>query len=156
MRQCLVVRSNAPYSLEISTTNYIEGHWNMPLFAGQTRFVPIAFDQLPSGSKHWNEDMVPPLDPLTVGDPERRLKLHLTFGADGWVSGIKVVDSSGLPSLDEQTGVWVKVHWHHDAYANQSVDAPFKFEPPPTPPPVVVAPALPPPEPVGIPAIRAQ
>jgi len=160
VRQCRVVRSNAPYALEASTTDFIESHWKIPLFAGETRFMPIAFDQLPSYSKQWNEDMAPPQDPLAAGEPERNLKLRLTFGTDGWIEKVEYVDSSGLSSLDEQTALWVKVHWHHDAYANQVIDAPFQFEPPalpPTPPPpVIYQKPAPPPEPVAIPAIRVE
>jgi hypothetical protein len=163
-KQCRIIRSNAPYSLEASTTEYIELHWKLPLFAGETRFFPITFDQLPSYVPHWNDEMVAPPDPLAVGDPQRKLKLRLSFGADGWIKKVEVADPSGLDSLDRQTGVWVQVHWHHDAYANQVIDAPFQFEPPPAPPapppPVVkktkpVEPAQPT-EPMAIPAMRVQ
>ncbi len=162
VKQCRIVRSNAPYALEASTTDFIENHWKNSFFAGETRYIPITFDQLPSYVPHWNDDMVPPPDPLASTDPERALKLRLTFGTDGWVKKVEVVDPSGQDSLDMQTELWVQVHWHHDAYANQVIDAPFKFEPPappPTPaPPVVVKKAKPvaPDEPVAIPAERVQ
>ena len=92
------------------------------------------------------------------------MKLRLTFGADGWIKKLDIVESSGADLVDQQTQAWVQVHWHHAAYANQVLDAPFRFEPPapkPVPAPVVVkkvqpvAPAAPA-EPVAIPAIRVQ
>jgi hypothetical protein len=164
VKQCRVVRSIAPYALEAATAEFIEGHWKNELFAGETRFIPITFDQLPSYSTEWNGDMVTPLDPLAVGDPERKLKLRLTFGTDGWIKKVVIVESSGLDSLDQQTEAWVQVHWHHDGYANQVIDAPFRFEAPvPPPAPVPVAPPVvhqkapaPPAEPVAIPAMRVQ
>jgi hypothetical protein len=131
---CRVVRSNAPFALEASTVDYIENHWKNPFFAGDTVDFPITFEQLPSYVAPWN--------PLTVGDPSRNLKLHLTFGPDGWVKAIQIVQPSGIDSLDQQTGMWVKVHWHHDAYANQEIDAPFQFNPPPAPPPPPPAPPV--------------
>lgn len=160
VQRCRILRSNLPYSLEASITWYVEQHWNNPFFAGETRFMPITFDQLPSYVAHWNDDMVPPPDPLAESDMERKLKLRMTFGEDGWIKSVAVVEASGNDSLDQQTEAWVQVHWHHDAFAKQVIDAPFRFEPP-APPPVVVKkvkPVVPvkPAEPVAIPAMRVQ
>jgi hypothetical protein len=159
-KQCRVIRSNAPFPLEASTVDFIEKRWKLPLFAGEARVVPIIFQELPSYLPQWNSEMAIPPNPLAVGDPERNLKLRLTFGADGWVKSVDTVAPSGLDSLDQDTAAWVKVHWHHEAYANQVVEAPFDFKPPvasPPPPPVVKHHVSPPPaEPVPIPAIRAQ
>ncbi len=132
-----VVRSNAPFSLEASTIDFVRNHWKNEYFAGTTQVFPITFSQLPSGDSHWNGDMPPPVDPLTVGDPQRDVKLRLSFGADGWVQHVEVADPSGVDSIDQQTAVWVRVHWHHPAFAGQTLDVPFEFKPPAPPKPIV-------------------
>jgi hypothetical protein len=156
---CRIIRSNAPLELEVSTVAYIQKYWRNRLFAGNTQILPITYETPASRSAYWNGDMVPPPNLVHLGEAERDLKLRLTFGSDGWVKDVQVIQSSGSDSIDDQTAIWVKVHWHHKAYANQVIDAPFRFVPPS--PEVVVPkpkPPLPPPPaaPIPIPAIRAE
>lgn len=132
-----VVRSNAPFSLEASTIDFVKNHWKNEFFAGTTQVFPIIFSQLPSSSSHWNDDMPPPTDPLAVGDLKRETKLRVNFGPDGWVQHVEVADPSGVDSIDQQTAIWVRVHWHHVAFAGQTVDVPFEFNPPEPPKPTV-------------------
>ena len=132
-----VVRSNAPFSLEASTIDFVKNHWRNEFFAGTTQILPITFSQLPSSSTHWNDDMPPPVDPLAVGDLKRKAKLRVNFGSDGWVQHVEVADPSGVDTIDRQTAIWVKVHWHHTAFAGQTIDVPFEFNPPAPPKPIV-------------------
>ena len=125
-----VVRSNAPFSLEASTIDFVKNHWKNDYFAGTTQVFPITFSQLPSSCSHWNGDMPPPVNPLAAGDPKRDVKLRVHFGADGWVEKVDVASSCGVDSIDRDTAIWVKVHWHHSAYAGQTFDVPFQFKPP--------------------------
>jgi hypothetical protein len=151
---CHVVRSNAPFALEASTVDYVRKHWIWPAFAGSTEVVSLDFDSAPT-PKYWEGEMAAPPDLYPEDGQTHNVTLRLTFGADGWVSSYAVTSPSGIDAGDQQTALWIKAHWHHDAYANRVIDAPFEFKPPA--PKVVkpVAPA-PPPEPVAIPAIRAQ
>jgi len=161
VQDCGIIRSNVPFSLEASTVDFIKQHWRNQLFAGATVTLPITYQVADSTSAHWNEDIAPPPNPLTPDDPERKLKLRVTFGDDAWVKDAQVVETSGSDSVDHQTLVWVRVHWHHQAYANQVIDAPIVFKALPSAAPVAAAPPVPvapppPPEPAPIPAIRAE
>lgn len=149
-----VARSNAPYPLEISTIAYVRKYWRLPLFAGKTKLMPIVFD---AGSTiKWDDDLPPPPNLFPVTDLKRELTLRLTFGPDGWASDSAVIKPSGDDSIDRLTAIWIKAHWHHEAYANKTIDAPFLFTYPAPAPPPKPKPAPPPPEPVAIPAIRAM
>jgi hypothetical protein len=160
---CQLLRSDAPYPLEASTIDHIRKHWKVPLFAGDTIVLPIVYPNPPTPD-YWIEDMANPPDLFPFDDKTYTMKLRLTFGNDGWVRDAQVQQKSGIDLADAQTAAWVKVHWHHSAYANQVLDAPFQFSrlaspaPAPPPPPPVLQPAKPaaPPEPVPIPAIRVQ
>jgi hypothetical protein len=163
---CRIVRSNAPYSLEASTFDYIKREWNNAALAGQTIDFPIMFDALPSYVTHWNDGLAPPPSVLPIGDPGRTLKLELTFDADGWLKDVHVVQSSGVALVDRETAIWAKAHWHNSAFAGQKLIAPVKFEARPAPKaPVVQAPPPPKPEPTppaqpaelpAPPAVRVQ
>jgi len=160
VRACRLLRSNAPFQLEASTLDHIRKHWNCPFFAGDTEVLPIVFDDT-SKSEDWDGDLTPP--PLFFPNDDKKyyLKLRVTFGGDGWAKKVQVIQPSGIELSDQQTAEWIRIHWHHDAYANQVVDAPFEFSrslPPPRPSPPVPPPANPaqPQEPVAIPAIRVQ
>jgi hypothetical protein len=152
--ECHIVRSTAPWPLEVSTVEFVKKNWNNSFFADETATLPITYDTPASGKSYWNGDMVPPPDLLSVGDPERDLKLRVTFGSDGWVKDAQVAQSSGSDAIDTQTAMWVKVHWHHAAYANQVMDAPFKFQPPVPKVSIKHEPA--PPEPIAPPAVRVE
>jgi hypothetical protein len=123
-----VVRSNVPYPLEASTIDYIRRKWMNPYFAGQTAFFPVEFDELPWYVKHWDDPLMPPPNFLAPGDPERKLKLRIVFGQDGWAQRVEVKQPSGADDVDRGTAIWVKVHWHNVAYAGQTMDAPFDFK----------------------------
>jgi hypothetical protein len=160
---CQLLRSDAPYRLEASTIDHIRKHWKMPLFAGTTILLPIVYADPPTPD-YWIDDLAPPPDLFPYDDKTYTMKIRLTFGNDGWVRNAQILQKSGTDLVDAQTAAWIKVHWHHSAYANQVVDAPFQFNraappapapPPPPPIPQPVAPAAPP-EPVPIPAIRVQ
>jgi hypothetical protein len=158
--ECHIVRSTAPWPLEVSTVEFVKKNWNNSFFADQTATLPITYDTPALGKSYWNGDMVPPLNLLSVGDTERDLKLRVTFGSDGWVKDAQVAQSSGSDAIDTQTAMWVKVHWHHAAYANRVMDAPFKFQPPAPKvsikhEPEHVAPPAPP-EPIAPPAVRVE
>jgi hypothetical protein len=158
-QKCRLLRSNAPFRLEMSTIEEIQKHWKCPLFAGGTVVWPIVFDST-SVSVKWNADLETPPLFFPYGDKKYSLKLRLTFGSDGWVKRVQIIQPSGVDLADENTAAWIQIHWHHAAYANQVVDAPFEFSRslPPPPPPVPPKPAetAPPQEPVAIPAIRAE
>jgi hypothetical protein len=160
VKDCQVVRSNAPYSLEVSTIDYIKDNWIWTFCADKTVVVPVVFDDS-TKSVHWNGDLDTPPDFLPVGETQRDVKLRLTFGDDGWIKETKVIQSSGIELMDQELSLWIRVHWHHDAYAGQVIDAPFQFSraastpiaaqeapaPPPTPaapPPPPKAPEVPP------------
>jgi hypothetical protein len=160
VKTCRILRSNAPFALESSTIDYIRAHWQSPFFADATATLPIVFEAT-SSATYWDEDMTPPPNLFPYGDQLQNLTLRVSFGSDGWVSGVKVLQPSTNQLVDRETAIWVKVHWHHAAYANQTLDAPFKFQPPPpapapAPPVAKAKPPAPPPEPVAIPAIRAE
>ena len=127
---CHIEHSNAPLSLEASTITYVKREWNSEEMAGRTVDFRITFDELPWYATHWDEALVPPPNLLPAGDPGRRVKLRVTFGADGWVEQVQVMLPSGLDRLDRQTGAWVKVHWHNIAYAGQTFDTPIEFKTP--------------------------
>ena len=157
---CRIVRSNAPYPLEAATVDYIRRKWVNETFAGDTVNFPITFDELPWDAKSWNDGLVPPPNWLSPGDPGRKVRLDVTFGKDGWVQEVHVAQPSGIELVDQQTGLWVKVHWHSDKYAGTKVDVPFEFKSPPAPKPVVVkTPPKPEPAPeeeAAPPAVRVQ
>jgi len=147
---CHVVRSNAPFSLEASTITYVREHWKNDYFAGTTQVLPITFSEPPASCPHWNPDMPPPVNQLSVGDPKCDVKVRVKFGPDGWVQDTQITEPSGVDAIDRQAAIWVKVHWHHAAFANRTVDVPFEFKPPVAPvvhpkkQPVVEEPAAPP------------
>jgi hypothetical protein len=157
VQACRVVRSNAPFALEASTVNYIRKHWKCTVLAGVTAIYPIDFENA-AAPKYWNADMAPPPDLFPIGHQTQKMMLRITFGGDGWANAVKVTSPSGDPGVDDQTALWIRVHWHNAAYANRTVDAPFEFvqapPPPPPPRPQVIKPV--PQEPVAIPAIRAE
>jgi hypothetical protein len=157
---CRVVRSNVPYPLEASTVDYIRRKWVNEAFAGAVAYFPLTFDQLPWYAKAWDNGLVPPPNLLSPGDPDRNLKLRVTFGPAGWVQRITIQEASGIQLVDQQTAIWVKVHWHSDAYAGQTVDVPFEFKSPASPRPVVVKTPPPKPKPApeeeAPPAVRVQ
>ncbi|MEI9999232.1 MAG: hypothetical protein WDO13_08680 [Verrucomicrobiota bacterium] len=142
---CRVIRSNAPFPLEMQTIDHIKRKWLNEFFAGTTQIFPIEYDEIPWYAKRWDDHLVPPPNLLPPGDPGRTMKVRVTFGKDGWVTGAQVVEPSGIQVVDEETAIWVKVHWHNEAYAGQVLDAPFEFKAPPAP--KVVAPPKPKPEP---------
>jgi hypothetical protein len=155
---CKVVRSNAPFALEANTVDHIRKHWNCPFLGGVTEVIPIVFEESPKPG-YWDADMTPPPDLFPSDDQTHSVTLRLTFGHDGWVSDVSIITPSGSDSVDQQTAIWIKAHWHHDAYANQVIDAPFEFKPAPprtVPKPAQPAKAVAPSEPAPIPAIRAQ
>ncbi len=158
---CRIMRSNVPYTLEAGTVDYIRRKWVNKWFAGYTVRFPIIFEELPWYAKHWDEGMVAPPNFLPPGDPGRKLKLRVSFGPDGWAQGVQIEVPSGLDTVDRQTAVWVKVHWHNEAFAKQTLDAPFIFKTPSTPKPVVAKTqpkpkVAAPEEPVAAPAVRVQ
>jgi hypothetical protein len=160
---CRIVRSNVPYPLEAATVDYIKRKWIDDAFAGETVNFPLTFDSLPWYAKSWNEGLVPPPNLLPAGDPGRKLKLRVTFGPDGWVQHVQVMNSTGIDLMDREASVWVKVHWHNEAFAGQTVDAPFEFKPskpslpkePAAKPKPVAVPAEPA-EPTAPPAVRVE
>ncbi len=104
----------------------------------------------------------PPPNFLPEGDPGRKLKLRVTFGPRRLgPQRVEVTEPSGLDPVDHQTAIWVKAHWHNDAYQGQTIDAPFIFKTPSTPKPAVVK-APPKPKPVApeesaaAPAVRVE
>jgi hypothetical protein len=156
---CRVVRSNAPFPLEAATVDAIKREWNEDWLAGQTIDFPITFDELPWYATHWDDDLVPPPNILPLGDTGRKMKLRITFGADGWVEHASVLQSSGIELVDRQTSIWVKVHWHNDAFAGRTLDAPFEFKGPLGSKPTVAKkpPSKPnPAEPTAPPAVRVE
>jgi hypothetical protein len=154
---CRVVRSNVPYPLEASTVDYIRRKWNNPFFAGQTVYFPVEFDGLPWYVKHWDDPLIPPPNFLAPGDPERKLKLRIVFGKDGWAQHVEVEQSSDDDRLDHGAAIWVKVHWHNDAYAGKTIDAPFIFKPLRAPKAAVAKPkVVEPPEDYAPPAVRVE
>ena len=158
---CRIVRSNVPYQLEVETVEYIRRKWVNAWFAGDTVRFPITFDALPWYAKHWDDPLVPPPNFLPEGDPGRTVKLRITFGPDGWAQRVQVQGTSGSDVVDRETAIWVKVHWHNEAFAGQTLDAPFIFKTPETVKPAVVkaAPkpkAAAPVEPAAAPAMRVQ
>jgi hypothetical protein len=159
VKTCRIIRSNAPVDLELSTVDYISQHWHCLFLAGQTLLMPIIFDPAPTAN-YWLKAMVPPPDPFPPDDPEHDMRLRITFGDDGWVREVHVLETSGDDSADKQTEAWVKVHWHNQDYAGKVIDVPFDFQPlPPKPTPapapvVVTAPKET--EQKPIPAWRAQ
>jgi hypothetical protein len=124
-----VVRSNAPFALESSVIDTIKKQWQVPLFAGSAMTFPIFFDSPPAATNAWNEDTPPPHYLLPAGDAGRTLKLKVSFGNDGWVANEHVIQSSGIELLDTNTEIWIKVHWHHAAFANQDKVVPIEFLP---------------------------
>ncbi len=80
---------------------------------------------------------------------------------------MKVVQPSGIELVDRETSIWVRVHWHNDAFAGQTLDTPFIFKSPPAkkasasapvkpkPKPAAPKPAIPS-EPEVTPAVRVQ
>jgi hypothetical protein len=155
---CKIVRSNAPFALEANTVDHIRKHWNCPFLGGVTEVIPIVFAESPKPT-YWDADLTPPPNLFPADDQTHNVTFRLTFGSDGWVSNVSVATPSGSDSVDQETAIWIKAHWHRDAYANQVIDAPFEFKPAPPPPPPKPAKSVqpaPPPEPVPIPAIRAQ
>jgi hypothetical protein len=152
---CRVLRSNAPYPLEVNTVDAIKSEWNDEWLAGQTVDFPITFDELPWYATKWDENLVPPPNQLPPGDPGRKLKLRITFGADGWVDHVKVLEPSGIELVDQEAELWVKVHWHNDAFANRTLDVPFDFKAPIPPKPTVAKAPPPAPKPVA-PAAPAE
>lgn len=159
---CRILRSNAPYPLEASTVDYIRRKWVNEALAGATVTLPIEFDELPWYAKHWNEGLLPPPNLLPADDPGRTLKLRITFDENGWISHVTVVQPTGIDLVDRETAVWVKVHWHSDKYAGQTVDTPFDFKSPVKPKPAVARepakpkPAPVPEEPAAPPAVRVE
>ena len=158
VQKCRLLRSNAPFQIELSTIDHIRKHWDCPVFAGDTEVLPIVFDDT-STSVPWDGDLEKP--PLFYPDDDKTysLKVRITFGNDGWANRVQIVQPSGIQLADRQTAEWLQIHWHHDAYANEVIDAPFEFSrplppPPPAPPPPVKR--APPEQPVAIPAIRVQ
>ena len=127
---CRVARSNVPFPLEAATVDAIKREWDDDWLAGETVNFPITFDTLPWYATHWDDNLVPPPNLLPLGDPGRTLKLRITFGADGWVEHVKIVQPSGIELIDRQTAIWVRVHWHNNAFAGQTLDTPFVFQPP--------------------------
>ncbi|HEX4138894.1 MAG TPA: hypothetical protein VHY09_00985 [Candidatus Methylacidiphilales bacterium] len=160
---CRIARSNVPYALEVSTVDYIRRKWVNGYFAGETVRFPVTFDELPWYAKQWGKGLVPPPNFLPADDPGRKLKLRVTFGPDGWVRHVQVMEPSGLDDVDRETAFWVNVHWHDPAYQGQTLDAPFIFKTPAVPKPAVAkAPPKPEPkpaapeEPAAPPAVRVQ
>jgi len=160
---CRIVRSNVPYVLESSTVDYVRRKWVNAFFAGEAVQLPITFDELPWYVTSWQDGLTPPPNFLPAGDPGRKLKLRVTFGPDGWVKRVEVKEPSGLDTVDRDTAVWVKVHWHGAAYQGQMLDAPFIFKTPSLPKPVVAkappkpkAKAVTPEEPAAVPAVRVE
>ena len=167
VQACQLVRSNAPYQLEKATQNYIRKNWKFSSLGSGTALLPVIFDQVPD-TKYWDEDLASPPNLFPYTDRQENMALRVRFGASGWVDDVKILHPSGNQLVDRQTALWIRVHWHHLAYANKTVDVPFEFvRPPPPPPPppaaAVVPPVVkkpvvprPPPEPAPIPAVRAQ
>jgi len=162
---CRIVRSNVPYVMESSTVDYVRRKWVNAWFAGETVLMPISFDELPSYATNWGEGLATPPNFLPEGDPGRKLKLRVTFAPDGWVQRVEVKEPSGLDTVDRDTAVWVKVHWHDTAYQGQTLDAPFIFKTPPVAKPVVAKAApkpkakpkpVAPEEPAAVPAVRVE
>ena len=159
---CRIMRSNVPYVLESSTIDYVRRKWVNAFFANETVLLPITFDELPWYAKGWMEGLMPPPNFLPAGDPGRKLKLRVTFGPNGWVQRVEVKERSGLDTVDRDTAVWVKVHWHDVAYQGQTLDAPFVFKTPVMPKPVVTkTPKVNPKpaateEPTAAPAVRVE
>ena len=159
---CRIMRSNVPYVLESSTIDYVRRKWVNAFFGSETVLLPITFDELPWYAKSWMDGLMPPPNFLPAGDPGRKLKLRVTFGPNGWVQRVEVKEPSGLDTLDRDTAVWVKVHWHDVAYQGQTLDAPFIFKTPALPKPVVAktpkpkAKAASPEEPEAAPAVRVE
>jgi hypothetical protein len=149
VKSCRVVRSNAPFPLEAATVEAIKRVWNDRWLAGETVDFPITFDELPWYATHWDDDLVPPPNILPPGDPGRKLKLRISFGADGWVERVEVVQHSGIELVDRQTAIWVEVHWHNDAFAGRTLDTPFEFKPPLTPRPAMKKPPASAPQPAA-------
>jgi cell division septation protein DedD len=169
VESCVIVRSNVPFPLEAATVDYIQRKWIVDWLAGETVTIPVTYDELPWYATHWNEDLVPPPNLLPLGDPGRKLKLRITFGKDSWVDHVQVIEGTGIELVDRQTAIWVKVHWHNDAFAGQTLDTPFVFKTPPGSKVAATAPAPAPPkrkpappattfptEPESPPAVRAQ
>jgi len=126
---CRILRSNVPFTLEASVVDYIRRKWVNEWLAGDTVHMPITFEELPWYAKHWDDPLVAPPNFLPTGDAGRNVKLRITFGPKGWVQRVKIESPSGVDLLDRETAIWVKVHWHNEAYAGQTVDAPFEFKP---------------------------
>jgi hypothetical protein len=124
-----IVRSNVPFSLESSVIDTIRKQWQVPLFAGAAMTFPIYFDTPPAAAGAWNEDTPPPRDLLPPGDAGRTLKVQVYFGDDGWVVNERIVEPSGIQLLDTETEIWIKVHWHHAAFANGNRIFPIEFLP---------------------------
>ena len=161
---CRIVRSNLPYPLEAGTVDYIRRKWVNKYFAGDTVRFPLTFDELPWYAKHWDDGIVAPPNFLPPGDPGRKLKLRVTFGPDGWAQKVEVEQTSALDAVDRQTAIWVKVHWHNEAFAGQTLDAPFIFKTPVGTNPAVAKTTKPRPkaaapteqEPAAVPAVRVE
>jgi len=53
--------------------------------------------------------------------------MSVTFDAQGNVTHAEVSESSGVPSLDATTKLFIRAHWHSTDYAGQSICQPVKY-----------------------------
>jgi outer membrane biosynthesis protein TonB len=127
---CHVVRSTCGLKDDASIVAFIKANWKKPDAAGQTKLFPIVY-KASAQEPVRHVDLPPPPDTLSARDPERKMMVRLTFGKDGWVDCVDLVQSSGSDALDRQTEIWIKVHWHSNAQAGKMVNVPFDFKPPP-------------------------
>jgi hypothetical protein len=159
VQACRIVRSNAPFSLEASTIDFIRKHWQCAVLAGKTLVLPIVYDE-PAVSSYLNRGTVPPPDPFPANAPEHDMRLRVSFDGDGWVKDASVTETTGDDLADKETAMWVKVHWHRQSYANRVFDIPFVFRPASVPPPQPTSPVLAPaslaPAQAPIPAVPVQ
>ncbi len=127
---CHVVHSSAPYLLDTYTCDFIQKNWRSSAYAGTTISVPITYTM--PGVAPISVDF--PAPPYFTSDAEEgSVTLAVNFGPDGWVKNCTVAKSSGYLHLDSMALAWVKTHWHHNAYAGQTINVPFVFKKPQAP-----------------------
>jgi TonB family protein len=121
---CKDFGSNASPFLQKCTVDFIEHHWVAKELAGKEYTVPFTYD---AGTREIRKNLAPP-NFLRKGDPDSVLKLRVTFSADGAVSRVDVVKSTGIESVDQKTADWIKSHWHTDDCKGRSLAVPLYFQ----------------------------
>jgi TonB family protein len=53
--------------------------------------------------------------------------MYVMFDAQGNVTHAEVSESSGVPSLDAATKLFIRAHWHSTDYAGQSISQPVQY-----------------------------